>query len=40
MAMYLILSRLSPNAFGDLKEFKKLAEDISGEIKKECPGAT
>ena len=38
MAMYLILSRCSPNAFGVPKEFN--AEDVSSKIEKECSGAT
>ncbi len=40
MATYVILSRFSPEAFGDPKEFKKLAEDVSSKIKKDCPGVT
>ena len=38
MAMYVILSRFSPEAFRDPKEFRKLAEDVSGKIKSQCPG--
>lgn len=37
MATYVILSRFSPEAFRDPKEFKKLAEAVSSRIKKECP---
>ncbi len=40
MATYVILSRFSPEAFGDPKDFKKLAEEVSSKIKKECPGVT
>lgn len=40
MATYVILSRFSPGAFGDPREFKKLAEEVSSKIKKECPGVT
>ncbi len=40
MATYVILSRFSPGAFGDPKDFKKLAEEVSSKIKKECPGVT
>lgn len=40
MATYVILSRFSPEGFGDPKEFKKLAEDVSSKIKMECPGVT
>lgn len=38
MATYIILSRLSPGAFREPKEFKKLAEALSSKIKSECPG--
>ena len=38
MATYIILSRFSPEAFDDPKEFKKLADRVSDKIKKECPG--
>ena len=38
MAMYIILSRFSPEAFRDPKEFRKLAEDVSSKIKSQCPG--
>jgi len=38
MATYVILSRFSPEAFRDPKEFKKLAEAVSHKIKSECPG--
>lgn len=37
MATYIILSRFSPNAFSDPKDFKKLAGNVSKKIKKECP---
>lgn len=37
MATYIILSRFSPNAFADPKDFKKLAKTVSQKIKKECP---
>jgi uncharacterized protein with GYD domain len=40
MASYVILSRISPEAFGDPKEFKDLAEAVSSEIKSKCPGVT
>ncbi len=32
MATYIILSRFSPEAFRDPKEFKKLAEAVSSKI--------
>lgn len=38
MATYVILSRFSPDAFRDPKEFKKLAEEVSAKIKSECSG--
>lgn len=38
MASYIILSRLSPDAFADPKDFKKLAKKVSEKIKEECPG--
>ena len=37
MAVYAMLSRLSPEAFQDPKDFKMLADDVSARIKKECP---
>ncbi len=37
MATYAMLSRLSPEAFQDPKDFKKLADEVSTRIKKECP---
>ncbi len=40
MATYIILSRFSPEAFGDPKEFKKLAQAVSSKIEKECKGVT
>jgi uncharacterized protein with GYD domain len=38
MNTYVILSRLSPEAFRDPKEFKQLAAAVSERIKTECPG--
>jgi uncharacterized protein with GYD domain len=38
MAIYIILSRISPEAIKDPKDFKKLASTVSSKIKKECPG--
>ncbi len=37
MATYVILSRFSPEAFREPKEFKKLADAVSSKIKSECP---
>ncbi len=36
MATYIILSRLSPNAFAEPKDLKKLAEEVSAKIRAEC----
>ncbi len=38
MKTYIILSRFSPNAFTNPKEFRKLAADVSEHIQSECPG--
>jgi uncharacterized protein with GYD domain len=38
MLTYVILSRFSPEAFREPKEFKKLADDVSSKIRKECKG--
>ena len=38
MAAYIILSRFSPEAFRNPKDFKKLAEEVTSKIKNECPG--
>ena len=38
MKTYIILSRFSPEAFRDPREFKRLAETVSSKIKSECPG--
>ncbi len=38
MATYIILSRFSPEAFREPKDFKKLAEQVSSKIKSDCPG--
>jgi uncharacterized protein with GYD domain len=38
MATYVVLSRFSPDAFRDPKDFKKLADTVSAKIKSECPG--
>ena len=37
MATYVILSRLSPNAFRDPKDFKQLAANVSEKISSQCP---
>jgi len=38
MATYVILSRLSPDAFREPRDLKKLAEAVSNKIKTDCPG--
>jgi uncharacterized protein with GYD domain len=38
MATYVILSRLSPDAFRDPKDFKQLAANVSEKIRGQCPG--
>lgn len=38
MATYVILSRVSPEAFAEPKDFKKLAAAVSAKIKSDCPG--
>ena len=38
MATYIILSRISPEAFADPKDIKQLATTVSAKIKNECPG--
>lgn len=40
MATYVILSRLSPDAFKDPKDLKKLATTVAEKIKGECPAVT
>ncbi len=38
MTTYIILSRISAEAFSDPFEFKKIANNVSLKIKSECPG--
>lgn len=37
MTTYIILSRFSPEAFGDPKNFRDLAAAVSEKIKRLCP---
>lgn len=37
MSTYIILSRVSPEAFSDPFEFKKMADTVATKIGKECP---
>jgi uncharacterized protein with GYD domain len=38
MTTYMILSRVSPEAFREPKDFKQLAAAVSAKIKSDCPG--
>jgi uncharacterized protein with GYD domain len=38
MATYIILSKLSPDALTDPKDFKTLAATVAQKIRAECPG--
>ena len=40
MPTYIILSRFSPEAFREPKEFRELAATVKEKIKTECPGVT
>ncbi len=40
MATYIILSRFSPEAFADPKDFKQLAAKVAEKIRTQCPGVT
>jgi len=40
MTTYIILSRFSPEAFKDPKDFRDLANAVSAKIKKQCPDVT
>ena len=40
MATYIILSRVSPEAFREGKNFKQLTDTVSAKIKSDCPGVT
>jgi len=40
MPTYIVLSRFSPDAFRDPKNFKELATAVAAKIKSECPGVT
>lgn len=37
MALYVILSRINPEAFEDPRDFRKIAREVSSRIKKQCP---
>ena len=38
MAIYIILSSISPEALADPRGFKELARAVTEKIKNECPG--
>lgn len=38
MATYVILSRISPEAFSKPEDFSKLAKEVGERIRSECPG--
>jgi uncharacterized protein with GYD domain len=40
MATFVILSRISPEAFDDPKDLKDMAKTVSEKIKRQCPGVT
>jgi len=40
MGTYVILSRVSPEAFADPAGFRQLAKAVGQTIKSECPGVT
>ena len=40
MTTYIILSRFSPEAFEDPRDFKDLASTVSAKIKRQCPDIT
>ncbi|HXE90768.1 MAG TPA: GYD domain-containing protein [Terriglobales bacterium] len=40
MATYVILSRFSPEAFREPKDFRKLADAVSSKIRKDCKGVS
>jgi len=40
VSTYIILSRFSPGAFEDPKDFRDLAATVSAKIRKQCPDIT
>lgn len=40
MATYVILSRISPDAFRKPEDFRDLAREVGDKIRSECPGVT
>jgi uncharacterized protein with GYD domain len=37
---YIILSRFSPEAIGDLKHFRSLTDAVAAKIRQQCPDVT
>ena len=37
MATFVILSKISPDAFSEPRELKKIANNVASRIRKECP---
>jgi uncharacterized protein with GYD domain len=40
MATYVILSRISPDAFRKPEDFRALAKEVGEKVRSECPGVT
>jgi uncharacterized protein with GYD domain len=40
MATYVILSKISHEAFAEPKGFKEIANKVASKLKSECPGVT
>ena len=38
MATYIILSRVTPGAFRDPRDFKKVVETVVARVENDCPG--
>jgi uncharacterized protein with GYD domain len=38
MGIWIILSTISPKAFDEPKEFKKIAQEVAERLRTECPG--
>jgi len=38
MATYVILSRVSPKAFNNPDDFRRLAKEVGEKIRSQCPG--
>ena len=38
MATYVILSRVTPGAFRDPRDFKKVVETVVARVQSDCPG--